>query len=59
MIEETIEVKDGEAITYEVVETRHGPVISELEEEVLFLRWTALEATTELEAVIDINKATN
>lgn len=62
--EETIEVKDGEAISYEVVETRHGPIISEfasdsMEEEVMSLRWTALDATTELEAIIDINKASN
>ncbi|MGI8314120.1 penicillin acylase family protein [Halobacillus mangrovi] len=62
--EEPIQVKDGETIDYEVVETRHGPVISEFAEQsgkdnVLSLRWTALNATTELEAVLDINKAAN
>ncbi|TCT20000.1 penicillin amidase [Melghiribacillus thermohalophilus] len=62
VIEETIEVKDGEPVTLEVVETRHGPVISEFAKEsgddtVLSLRWTALDPTTELEAILEINRA--
>ena len=61
---ETIEVKDGETVELEVVETRHGPVISEYAEEtgegtVMSLRWTALDATTELEAVLEMNRATD
>ncbi|RFA36665.1 penicillin acylase family protein [Virgibacillus dokdonensis] len=62
IIQEPIAVKDGKTIDYEVVETRHGPVISEFaedsgEENVLSLKWTALDATTELEAILQINKA--
>ncbi|SHH95678.1 penicillin acylase family protein [Virgibacillus chiguensis] len=64
IIQEPIAVKDGATIDYAVVETRHGPVISEFaedsgEENVLSLKWTALEATTELEAILQINKAKN
>lgn len=64
VIPEPIHVRDGETIDYEVVVTRHGPVISEFAEEsgwgtVLSLRWTALEPTTELEAILEMNKATN
>lgn len=62
VFEETIEVKDGETVEMEVLETRHGPVISEFagatgEETVMSLRWTALDASTELEAVIEMNRA--
>lgn len=64
IIEETIEVKDGEAIPYQVQVTRHGPIISEFthdhkEETALALRWTALNPSTELEAVLMFNKAKN
>ncbi|HLS08437.1 penicillin acylase family protein [Lentibacillus sp.] len=64
VIDEPIKVKDGETIDYQVVETRHGPVISEFADEtaggtVMSLRWTALEATTELEAILEINQAAN
>ncbi len=64
IVEETIEVKDGEAIPYQVQVTRHGPIISEFthdhkEETALALRWTALDASTELEAVLMFNKARN
>ncbi len=62
VIEEPIKVKDEETIDYDVIETRHGPIISEFAEDtgkdtVLSLRWTALDATTELEAILSINKA--
>ncbi len=62
---EDILVKGGEIIPFEVVETRHGPVISDLtkvgatEETVYALRWTALMATNELDAVLAMNRATN
>ncbi|MFG6114886.1 penicillin acylase family protein [Halobacillus sp. MO56] len=64
VIDEPIEIKDEETLEYQVVETRHGPIISEFAEEsgentVMSLRWTALDATTELEAVLDINKASD
>ncbi|PWA11946.1 penicillin acylase family protein [Pueribacillus theae] len=64
VIDEPIKVKDGETIEYQVVETRHGPVVSEFAKEsgkdvVLSLRWTALDPTTELEAILDINRAEN
>lgn len=64
VIDEPIRVKDGETIDYQVVETRHGPVISEFAGDsgqgtVMSLRWTALESTTELEAILEMNKAGN
>ncbi|MGP4062371.1 penicillin acylase family protein [Halobacillus sp. H74] len=64
VINETIHVKDGDTVEMEVLETRHGPVISEFaeksgEETVLSLRWTALDPTTELEAVLEMNRASN
>ncbi|WP_409302399.1 penicillin acylase family protein [Peribacillus sp. SCS-155] len=62
VIEEPIKVKDGKTVDYNVTITRHGPVISEFAGEtgkntVLSLKWTALEASAELEAVLDMNKA--
>ncbi len=63
--DEPILVKGGETIDFEVIVTRHGPVISNviLQEEkpnaVLSMQWTALEPTRELQAVIGFNKASN
>lgn len=60
---EPIRVKDGETVDFEVVVTRHGPIISDLlydEEDpgALFsMQWTALEPTLELQAVLGFNKA--
>ncbi|MUK90177.1 penicillin acylase family protein [Ornithinibacillus sp. L9] len=64
IIDEPIRVKDGETIDYQVVETRNGPIVSEFAEDsgkntVLSLRWTALDPTTELEAILEINRASN
>jgi len=64
VIKEPIKVKGKDTVDYEVIETRHGPIISEFAEEsgekaVLSLRWTALDPTPELQAVINMNKATN
>lgn len=64
VIEEPIKVKDGKTIDYKVTVTRHGPVISEFatksaQDTVLSLRWTALDATTELAAILEINQASN
>ncbi|KGP71607.1 penicillin acylase family protein [Pontibacillus yanchengensis] len=64
VINEDIKVKDRGNVDYEVIETRHGPIISEFakksgKETALSLRWTALDASTELEAILEINQATN
>ncbi|WP_408008721.1 penicillin acylase family protein [Pseudalkalibacillus sp. A8] len=64
VIKETIKVKDEADIDHEVMITRHGPIISEYahynqEETALALKWTALEPSTELEAVIRMNHAEN
>lgn len=62
VIDEAIKVKGEETIPYEVLETRNGPIISEFAEEAagdtLFsLRWTALDPTPELQAILEINQA--
>ncbi|WP_175989110.1 penicillin acylase family protein [Bacillus sp. Marseille-Q1617] len=64
VIQEPITVKGEEVIPYEVVITRHGPVISDFahqtdKEHALSLRWTALDPGLELQAIININKANN
>ncbi|WP_411955304.1 penicillin acylase family protein [Alkalibacillus sp. S2W] len=67
VINETIEVDGEEPIDYEVVETKHGPVISEFanpveaeeNQTVMSIDWTALEATKELSAVLQMNRASN
>ncbi|GAA0453242.1 penicillin acylase family protein [Alkalibacillus silvisoli] len=67
IIDETIYVDGEDPVEYEVIETVNGPVVSEfaedvdehLNESVLSLRWTALEATKELSAVLQMNRATN
>lgn len=62
---EPIRVKDGETIDFEVLVTRHGPVVSPIlyDEEapgaVFSMQWTALEPTLELQAVLNFNKAEN
>lgn len=63
--EEPINVKGGETIDFEVVTTKHGPVISnvmwnyENPNAVFSMQWTALEPTKELQAVVGFNKAKN
>ena len=64
VIDEPIKVKGKETVDYQVRETRHGPVISEFagksnQDEVLSLKWTALEPTTELQAILEINQASD
>jgi penicillin G amidase len=64
VIKEEIKIKDEESVEYEVVVTRHGPVVSEFaaesgKENVLSLQWTALQPSSELEAVLNMNKAQN
>ncbi|MEL3971223.1 penicillin acylase family protein [Rossellomorea oryzaecorticis] len=63
-IQEPILVKGKDEIPYEVIITRHGPIISDFagqsdEEHALSLRWTALDPSLELQAIININKAGN
>ena len=63
--DEPIRVKDGETVDFEVIVTKHGPIISDLvfDDEpasALFsMQWTALEPTKELQAILGFNKAQN
>jgi penicillin amidase len=62
VINEEIKVKDKDPLQHEVLITRHGPIMSEFAHDnkpdtALSMRWTALDATTELEAVLNMNKA--
>lgn len=64
VIPEDIKVKGENTIHYKVTVTRHGPIISDFANEAkngtkLALRWTALDPTTELEAVLQMDQATN
>ncbi len=64
VIKEEIQIKDEKSVEYEVVITRHGPVVSEFaadsgKDTVLSLQWTALEPSSELEAVLKMNKSGN
>lgn len=64
VIDEPIRVKEGDTIGHQVMITRHGPIISEFaryeeEKTALALKWTALQPSTELEAVIRMNRAEN
>lgn len=64
VVTEKINIKGEEAINYEVLITRHGPVVSEFAhfeeaETALSMRWTALDPSTELEAVLMFSKAEN
>lgn len=62
---EPIKIKDEETEEFEVLVTRHGPVVStilydeEKPEAVFSMQWTALEPTLELQAVLNFNKASN
>lgn len=62
---EPIKVKDGETVDFEVVVTRHGPIVSNVMFDVeeptaqFSMQWTALEPTRELQAVLNMNKASN
>src|SRR5699024_12572111 len=64
IVSEPLEVKDEDTIDYEVTEMRHGPIVSEVaeasgKEDMRALRWTALDPTAELQAIMDINQATD
>lgn len=63
--QEPIRVKNGDTIEFEVIETRHGPIISNIMtsetkiQEQFSLQWTALQSTQELKAILGFNKAEN
>ena len=60
IIEEVIKVNGGDDVTVEVKITRHGPIISDLRDDVsdvLAMRWTAQEPMRTLEAIIGLNTA--
>lgn len=64
VVTEKINIKGEEPINYEVLITRHGPVVSEFAhyeeaDTALSMRWTALDPSTELEAVLMFSKAEN
>lgn len=63
---EIIPVKGKDPVEFEVVVTRHGPIVSEVvgdeknrPKEALALKWTAHMGTPELEAVLSFPKAQN
>ncbi|GLC89434.1 penicillin acylase family protein [Lysinibacillus piscis] len=62
---EPIKVKDGETVDFQVLVTRHGPIMTDLaftdtEPSAQFsMQWTALQSTAELRAVLGFNKATS
>ena len=61
---EEIKIKGELPISYKVSVTRHGPIISEFardqqQDTALSMRWTALDPTTELEAIQMFAKARN
>jgi penicillin G amidase len=62
LVRESITVKGGDAVTEEVVVTRHGPIINGLApdyigEAPLALRWTALEPEQMFRALRNMNQA--
>ncbi|SFJ84171.1 penicillin acylase family protein [Thermoflavimicrobium dichotomicum] len=64
IIHERIKVKDGKDIVLTVQVTRHGPIISEFAhhqkpDTAIALKWTALEPTTELQAVLLFPRSKN
>ncbi len=60
--EEVIKVNGGDDVVLEVLETHHGPIISELVDEtkdVLAMQWTAQEPSRVLQSVTLLNQAAN
>ncbi|HEY7768746.1 penicillin acylase family protein [Longimicrobium sp.] len=58
---ETIRVKGGDSVVHQVRGTRHGPVLSDVDERggnrVMSMRWTAYEPSTEITALLEMNRA--
>ena len=61
--EEKILVKGGQTVTQRVRSTRHGPVLSDVDDRlgdrVLAMRWTAQDPSTEVRALLGMNRARN
>lgn len=62
VVQEDIAVKGGSVEPFEVVITRHGPILSDMampnEDNMVYaLRWTALDPSRELESVVGMNAA--
>ncbi len=61
--DESIKVKDGDTVDFEVVVTRHGPIMTNLAFKdtkptaQFAMQWTALQPTAELSAILGFNKA--
>ncbi|MEN8194213.1 MAG: penicillin acylase family protein, partial [Bacteroidota bacterium] len=68
---DTIIVKDSSSVIYDIVKTHRGPIISEIHlydilysneyqnKTTMSMRWTALDYTDDLYAMISVNKAKN
>jgi penicillin amidase len=60
---ETIRVKDGEPVIHTVRTSRHGPILTDVEERggsrVMAMRWTAQDPSTEVTALLGMNRARN
>jgi penicillin amidase len=58
---ETIRVKGGATVVHTVRTSRHGPVLSDVDErvkgKVLAMRWTAQDPSTEMTAMMGMNRA--
>lgn len=62
VVTETIDVQGGEAVELQVLNSVWGPVISEaidVNDKVLALRWTVLDANTSFDAFFALNQASN
>ena len=64
IVPEPILIKGGRVEPFEVMVTRHGPVISELaasveDHTVYALQWTALQPSAEIEAMLSMDAATD
>ncbi|HEX6911451.1 MAG TPA: penicillin acylase family protein [Longimicrobium sp.] len=61
--EERILVRGAPAVTHRVRTTRHGPVLSDVErragDRVLAMRWTGQDPSTEVRALLGMNRARN
>lgn len=64
IVTHNIKVKGKEDVKFEIIYSKNGPIIDELVKSIntnfkFSMRWTAFEASKELEAIIGINKAKN
>jgi hypothetical protein len=66
VINSPIKVKGQADVPFELVVTRHGPIVSEVlgsqgnrPQEALALKWTAHAPTTELQAILKLDRAAN